>query len=177
MNGCLLFRTWLILLALAPCVTNGQNGSMSASYSGEEKTVNSNVPLNEINTHAYRHFLRLFPGETGEYWYKSPDGYLVSFVRDGHRCRAHFDARGAYLYSLKYYSGSEASRDLSALVYKKYPGYSMNVVTEITDGVQQFCLVKILNTMSVKTLCVSDGRLDLIEDLDNGAGDGIAHAG
>src|ERR1700748_182365 len=67
--------------ALMPMVTNGQSGYVrpisygypgTGNNGGRDNTVNSNVPLNEINIRAYRHFRRLFPSVTsGEYWFKS----------------------------------------------------------------------------------------------------------
>src|SRR5258708_36129785 len=136
MNGCLLIRTLFLGMLLLPVLTKGQNGyARPASYNGKEEgnaLVNSNVPLNEIGIHAFRSFHRHFPDVSGESWFKSEDGYLVSFTENFLRRQAHFDKRGAFLYSLKYYAGVNAPSDLAAVIKKKYTGYLIGVVTEIT---------------------------------------------
>jgi hypothetical protein len=143
--------------------------------------ISCNVPLNEISIHAFRHFHRLFSsGVSGEYWFKSADGYQVSFVRDAQRNQAYFDRRGAYLYSLKYYAGTKMPAVWADVVKRKYPGYRLDVVTEITDGEKVFYLVKVISTESVKTLSVSDGKIDVLEDLVNGgvmSAPGVVKAG
>src|SRR6266566_1167947 len=65
-------------------------------------TVNSNVPLNEISIHAFRHFHKMFPQASDEYWVKTGEGYIVSFMQNSFHNRAHFDLRGSFLCSLKY---------------------------------------------------------------------------
>src|ERR1700760_1281764 len=108
MKACLFLRVWVLGLVLAPCFTYAQNQIAQAVYTYNDpgSSISCNVPLNEINIHAYRHFHRLFPsGTTGEYWFKSAEGYQVSFVQDELRHQAYFDLRGRYLYSLMYYGG------------------------------------------------------------------------
>ncbi|MBS1607045.1 MAG: hypothetical protein JST42_30615 [Bacteroidetes bacterium] len=151
------------------------------SRGGTGGDISSNVPLNEINIHAYRHFHRLFSsGVSGEYWFKSEDGYQVSFFRDAERNQAFFDRRGAYLYSLKYYAGAKMPALVAAVVKRGYPGYQLDVVTEVTDGEKVFYLVKVISAESVKTLSVNDGKIDVLEDLVNGgvtSGPGVVVAG
>jgi hypothetical protein len=162
-------------LVWAPNYTTAQNEISPVAYryneprSGAGGDISCNVPLNEISIHAYRHFHRIFSsGVSGEYWFKSEDGYQVSFIVDGQRNQAYFDRRGAYLYSLKYYAGTKMPKITADLVKRKYPGYQLDVVTEVTDGEKVFYLVKVISPESVKTLSVSDGKIDVLEDLVNG---------
>lgn len=141
-------------------------------------SISCNVPLNEINIHAYRHFHRMFPTATSdEYWFKSAEGYQVSFVLGGLRHQAYFDSRGGFLYSLKYYSGTKLQRQTADMVSKKYPEYQIDVVTEITDGDKTFYLVKILNPSAVKTLSVCEGKIEVLEELINGGANNPSVAG
>src|SRR5690348_13459491 len=120
MNDCRLFRSLLLGIMLFSVITNGQEGQVAAGVFGRaisynpEGIIASNVPLNEINIHAFRHFHRRWPAITGESWIKSADGYIVSFTENELHHQAHFDKRGGYLYSLKYYSGKDMSRDLGS---------------------------------------------------------------
>ncbi|HEY4335553.1 MAG TPA: hypothetical protein VGM89_06635 [Puia sp.] len=158
------------VVLLAPNFATAQEDYRPAVFTYNEggPAISSNVPLNEINAHAYRHFQRLFPtGTSNEYWFVSSDGYQVSFVLDGRQCQAFFDRHGAYRYSLKYYPGKEIPRLAGDLIRSRYAEYRIDVVTEITDGEKTFYLVKIANPVSIKTLSLSDGKIDLLEELTN----------
>jgi hypothetical protein len=158
------------LIAMAPALASAQEGYHPAAYTYNygESAISSNVPLNEINSHAYRHFQRLFHnGISKEYWFASSEGYRVSFFQEGRHHQAFFDRHGAYRYSLQYYPGNEIPRIPGDLIKVKYPDYSIDVVTEITDGEKTFHLVKIINPVSIKTLSVADGKIDVLEDLTN----------
>ena len=161
--GCLV---WL----LAPALASAQDDYHPAVYTFNEggTPITSNVPLNEINSHAYRHFQKLFPaGTSKEFWFMSGDGCQVSFLLDGHHNLAFFDKHGGFRYSLKYYPGKEIPRSTGDLIKAKYPEFTIDVVTEITDGEKTFHLVKIINAVSIKTLSVADGKIDVIEELNN----------
>src|SRR5882757_1300580 len=113
MNACLNLRTLLTGLVLLPVLVIAQNQyARATAYDPMEKGagIASNVPLNEINIHAFRHFHRRFPAASAESWVKSADGYIVSFMEDALRHQAHFDRKGAFLYTVKYYTGKELSR-------------------------------------------------------------------
>jgi len=171
MNACLLFFNLLLGMAIFPYMSDAQNTSVlpvSYKFGGERDRVNSNVPLNEINIHAFRHFRKRWPAVTGESWIKGQDGYTVSFTENSLRCQARFDARGGFLYSLRYYCGATISGDLAGLIQRTYPGYIIDVVTEITNGEKVLYLVKVENSSSVKTLSVSEGKVEVFEELING---------
>lgn len=164
---CLLFGSVLLTYSHL----NGQNQftvPTSFSYGGDGNNITSNVPLNMINIHAFRHFRKRFPSISNESWCKTDGGYLVSFIQNTQRNQAHYNLRGAFLYSVKYYGEKDISNDLGASIKKKYPDYRIDVVTEITNGEKTFYLVKIENKSSVKTISVIDGKLEIFEDLING---------
>ncbi len=158
-------------MAIFPYMTKGQSlhvVPVAYNFGGGDNTVRSNVPLNEINIHAFRHFRKRWPAVSGETWTKADQCYIVAFTENSQRNQARFDLHGGFLYSLKYYSGSDISPDLSGLLQKKYPDYRIDVVTEITDGEKVFYLVKIENASSVKTLSIAEGKVEVFEELVNG---------
>jgi hypothetical protein len=171
MNGCLLIFSLLFGMALYPYTTKGQNSQVqpiSYNFGGGGNTLTSNVPLNEINIHAFRHFRKRFPAVLGETWTKVDKGYIVSFTEHAQRNQARFDSHGGFLYSLKYYAGEDVPGDLSGLIKRRYPDYLIDVVTEISDGEKVFFLVKIENSSSVKTLSVTEGRVEVFDEVVNG---------
>jgi hypothetical protein len=163
-------------LILSPCHSSAQSDTHSAAYSynDDDNSVTSNVPLNEINPHAWRNFHHLFPNAIGaEKWFSSEEGYKVSFTLRGQQYRAWFGNHGAYRYSLHYYSGKEIPRDPGDLIRRKYPDYQLNIVTEITDGEKTVYLVRLVSDIRIKTLSVCDGEMRVIEDraMDNNPSD------
>ncbi|GGB22365.1 hypothetical protein GCM10011511_52830 [Puia dinghuensis] len=157
-------------MVLAPCFASSQNDYHPAAYTYNDgrTAITSNVPLNEINARAYRHFQRIFPaGISNEYWFVSDQGYQVSFLLRGRHFQAYFDKRGGFRYSLQYYAGREIPRVPGDLIRAKYPDYQIDVVTEITDGEKTFHLVKIVNPTHIITLSVVDGKIEVLEELIN----------
>jgi hypothetical protein len=162
-SRCLILASFLI-----PVFATGQ---LVATVSGDkpQHAFDSNVPLNEISVKAFRHFQRLFPtGATSEYWFKSNEGYKVSFNLNDHGLVAYFDKHGAFLCSMKYYTQKEIPRETGDLVKSKYPGYSIEMVTEVYDGQMTFLRVQIANASSLRILCIIGERIYMTEDLING---------
>lgn len=166
----LLFKTWCIGLLLVPCFSSGQaDYHLTYMYNDGHGVIHSNVPLNEINPHAWRHFHKLFPGADGpEYWFATEEGFQVSFTESGIHYQAYFDERGAYRWSLHYYEGKEIPRDPGQLISARYPDFRIDMVTEVTDGAKTFYLVKLVNATTLRTLSVCDGKIDVVEELTNG---------
>jgi hypothetical protein len=131
--------------------------------------IHSNVPLNEIKVRAFRHFRKNFPTISDETWFKYDQGYLVSFVKNSWRNQVHYDLRGSFLYSLKYYTGAAIDKTTGSLIERRFPGYQIDVVTEITNGEKTFYLVTIKNPSYVKTISVCDGTIELLKEFINGA--------
>lgn len=154
-------------VALAPVLTRGQ-GDYAVRDGGISVFTHAVLPLNEINIHAFRRMHRRYPGSSGEYWLKTAEGYLVSFTENSQRYQACFSLEGTFRGCLRYYAGKDAPADLTSLVSRKYPGYTIKVVTEITDGTSIFYRVNIENSSSVKTLSVTDGEIQVLEELING---------
>lgn len=149
----------------------GVNGTPQR-YNDPANTFGSNVPINELNARAYRRFHHRYQAVTsGEYWFKSGEGYQISFKLDQHRELAYYDLRGAFMYSLIYYDAKEAPRETADLVNRRYPDYKIDLVTEITDGQKTFYLVQILNPAHIKILSVTDGRIEIIQEMNNGGVD------
>ncbi len=166
-----ILRCLFSLSAMVICLESGARGHSAPIPDGHgsgDGGFTSNVPLNEINIHAFRHFRKMFPEVSGESWIKSEDGYIVSFVENARRGQAHFNPKGGFLYSVKYYMGAAIPAEIRAQIVKKYPGYRIGVVTEITDGQKAFRQIKIENPYSVKTISFCDGKMELVEDLVNG---------
>jgi hypothetical protein len=139
-------------------------------YSDPGNNFFSNVPINELSPRAYRRFHRLFREvPAGEYWFKYEKGYQVSFTLERHHEFAYFDPSGAFLYSLRYFEGSELSKDMTNFVKRKFPDYKIDVVTEVNNGQETFYILQIMNPEYIKTVTIADGRIDVVKELANGS--------
>lgn len=167
----LLIRPLLLGVLAFPLVVAGQvdRGGTTTTYSGPGNNFFSNVPINELSTKAYRRFHRRFREvSTGEYWFKYDDGYQVSFTIDQHHSFAYFNPGGVFLNSLRYYGASELSKDLREFVKRRFPDYAVDVVTEVNDGMKTFYMLQIMNPENIKVVTITDGRVDIVNELNNG---------
>jgi hypothetical protein len=146
------------------------------SYSGaggshDRDGIKSNVPLNEINIHAFRHFSKKYRRISDEAWFKTGQGYTVVFTDNSRLNRVFYGVRGNFLCGVSYYPGTEIDKDTGLLINRKFPGYEIGVVTAINDGENTVYLVTIKNSLSVKTLSVCNGIIETRDeqnDLVNG---------
>jgi len=177
-----LIRLLILGVFAFPLVVAGQQAPIARpetpEYWDAGHTFSSNVPINELSPRAFRRFHRRFEAAgPGECWFKSADGYQVSFRLGGSHEFAYFGLDGGFKCSVKYYQGSEVPADPGDVVKRRFPGYRIGVVTEVNDGQKIFYTVQILNPLFVKALTVCDGRIEVTNELNNGgAGAGPAEA-
>jgi hypothetical protein len=126
------------------------------------------IPINEINIHAFRHFSKNFRTISNEAWYRTDQGYTVTFLDNSKLNRVYYDARGNFLCSVSSYAGTAIDKETGRWINGKFPGYRIDVVTAIDDGANTVFLVTIKNNVSVKTLSVCDGIIEIRDDLVNG---------
>src|ERR1700742_2928499 len=102
----LCLRPIILGIMMIPAFTIAQQENVSPAayrYGEPESVFSSNVPLNELNVHAYKHFHRIFSsGVTAECWLKSADGYQASFMQNDRQHKAYFDRHGYFRFSLTY---------------------------------------------------------------------------
>jgi hypothetical protein len=130
----------------------------TVSKNGLPKLENVNVA-----SKAKRHFLRDFPNVSDERWYEISDGYVVKFISNGIQCRANYDKKGNWLYTIRSYEETNLSKDVRAMVKSTYYDYAITFVQEIKtllypltylihmEGKKDFIILKISD------LRVSDG--------------------
>jgi hypothetical protein len=134
-----------------------------------DHNIRSNVPMNEISPRAFRHFRKNHPTISDENWYKSEQGYLVSYMVNSGRHQAWYNPDGSFMCSVKYYSGKELNEQTDMQVHREFPGYQVKVVMEITNDVHKtFYVVTIQDPAKIKTLFVCDGKIEVRQELNAG---------
>ena len=125
----------------------------------------SNVRLNEINAQAFRHFKKNYSSVTNEYWSKTKDGFVVKFEDQQIINQVFYDERGAFRYGIKYFEEKDLGKEIRNRVHKEFPGYQIDVVSEINSDDNTIYLMSLKNKTSVKNIMLSDSDLKVIEDI------------
>ena len=170
MMACHIFHRLLMGVVLLPClVAAQQNFIRPAGYpvDGSTRTVGGDLPLNEINIHAYRYLHKNWPSAVNEMWSRTGKGFAVYFMEQGIRNRVFFNSKGGFLSAMKYYAAANLNADLAGMVKKRYPDFVVQVVTEVTDGNRTCYFIRIGNGHTLRTLSFNDGKLEIYEELVN----------
>ena len=125
----------------------------------------SNVRLNEINAQAFRHFKKNHSSVNNEYWSKTKDGFVVKFEDQQIINQVFYDERGAFRYGVKYCEEKDLGKEIRYRVHKEFPGYQIDVVSEINSDDNTIYLMSLKNKTSVKNIMLSDSDLKVIEDI------------
>jgi len=125
----------------------------------------SNARLNEINPQAFRHFKKNFPSISNEYWYKTQNGFIVKYIDRNIISQAFYDQRGSFEYGIKYFEEKDLSREMKNRINKEFPGYSIDVVSEVISDENIVYLLSLKNKMMVKNIMMTENELKVIEDI------------
>lgn len=132
------------------------------------KLVDPPLRLNEINARAIRHFKNHFLQTNEETWIRSNDFYVASFVDKGIMTKAYYHSHGGFAYYVKYYSATSLNPQIRSMIMKKFPGYSIDVITEVGNLDAEIFYVKIKSNSIIKMLQVLNENIEVIEDYLNG---------
>jgi hypothetical protein len=165
-----LIRLFVFCLILNLLINNCQSQNESKDeykYFFDDKGFVSNVPLNQINSKAFRHFMKNFAAVTEEKWIIMPTGIVVTFTYDSVFCKIVYDKYGLFLYSYKYYEDNRCSSELKKMVLKIYPSYAIKNVVELFDGQKIAYGLKVSNDKITRTLELKNGEMKLLNEFQN----------
>jgi len=157
LNSKLRAKTLLLLIIISSLTTN--------AFSQAVRNFESNVRLNEINAQAFRHFKKNYSSVTNEYWSKTKDGFVVKFEDQQIISQVFYDERGGFRYGVKYFEEKDLGKEIRYRVHKEFPGYQIDVVSEINSDDNTIYLMSLKNKTSVKNIMLSDSDLKVIEDI------------
>jgi len=150
-------KTLLLLIIISSLTTNALAQAV--------RNFESNVRLNEINSQAFRHFKKNYTSVNAEVWCKTKDGFVVKFEDQQIINQVFYDERGAFRYGIKYFEEKDLGKEIRHRVHKEFPGYQIDVVSEINSDVNTVYLMSLKNKTSVKNIMLSDSDLKVIEDI------------
>ncbi len=127
---------------------------------------NAGLRLNEVNSHAARHFLSHFSMAKGVTWIRDDHYYTARFNSENTRTRVNYKSNGNFAFCLKYYRADALNGDLKSAIIKKFPGCQIISITELTDDVYKHAFfVNIKYGLYVETLRCDDQGIEITENI------------
>ena len=149
---------WVILSVLL--VTNTAN----AQTSKKEFKINNPESVITPETKAIKNFKRSHPDATNESWSTDNGYYFVSFKQDDIKNKIAYTPHGQVDYALKIYNENNLPYSVRSAVKSIYYDYTITNAQELDVKNKTIYLVKISDANSWKTIRVSNGDLEEIED-------------
>ena len=146
---------------------NVKSESLSAAMKLTEDSKNEIAEIayvNEVNQKAMRDFKKTFKEVNNEKWYLVKNGFLAEFSLNSSKNRVVYDKKGNWRFTISYYEEKNLPAEIRAIVKPVYYDYTISRVEEVHANDQIIFIVHIQNDTSLKTLRVSEGQMDLIED-------------
>jgi hypothetical protein len=124
--------------------------------------------LNHLSTKAARDFAERFPEIEGK-WFAAKNGFVVRFVLDSIGCRAAYDNRGMWVYTIKVFPEAKMPRNVRHLVKSTYYDYTITQVEEIDrPNEPKVYLVHMCDANTWMNVQVRDGEMLVVEQFKKG---------
>lgn len=139
---------------------------MHASGQSAYPDGSANLRMNEVNSHAARHFLSHYVSASGVRWIREEHYYIACFDSDRSRTRVHYKSNGNFAFCTKCYREDALDMDLKSAIVKKFPGCQILTITELTDDLyKKAFFVNIKNGLYLKTLRCDNEGIEVTEDI------------
>lgn len=120
---------------------------------------------NEVNANVLRSFYAQYGEVTGASWFRSANGYAVSFKQGDMSHTVYYRLNGVLDAKLISYSGDRLPVPVRDVVRSGYFAYSITHVTEVHKNNATAFYVKLEDASTIKTLKIVDGESELVENL------------
>ena len=168
---------WMVhifsVFALLLSSSMGEQAFSQGYLSDNRYSVNNAKPvaylrLNEVNRDASRHFRDHFLSNGHEKWIRDNGFYIASFNDASVMNKVYYNMQGAFEYYVKSYGADALNKELKTAVLKKFEGYYIKTVMEISNLENEIYFIKIVTATNIKTLKCFDGKIEITEDYING---------
>lgn len=142
--------------------------SKSLGLDNVKSLQNGSGYLNHLSTKAARDFAERYPEVEGK-WFTAKNGYVVRFTQDSIQCRAAYDLRGNWVYTIKMYNEWKLPRTIRHLVKSTYYDFTITQIEEIDrPNEQRVWLVHMYDATTWKNVQVRDGEMQVVEEFRKG---------
>jgi len=121
--------------------------------------------MNEVNTHAVRHFLTNFTPSSTVKWFQDEHHYIATFQEGDSTDRVYYKTNGNFDFCIKYYRSDALEPYLKSIVFKKFPGCEIMTITELTDLEKTELSIKIKDGLYIRTLSCSEEGIEITENI------------
>ena len=124
-----------------------------------------NARLNEIPVQAYRHFQKIFSRVESVSWERGNRGFQVRYQAEGIPGHAFYDQHGNFQYSVRYFEVTQCDASILERLKQEFPGYHADIISEVYNETRLVYLVTLKNALSMKSVMIRDGEIQVIDDL------------
>ena len=149
---------WFILSVLLV------GSTANAQTSKKEFKINYHGTVIDPETKALKNFKRSHPDVTHEKWSTDNGYYFVSFKQDDIKNKIAYTPHGQVDYALKIYNEKNLPYSVRSAVKSIYYDYAITNAQELNVKNKTIYLVKITDANTWKTIRVSNGDLEEIEN-------------
>ncbi|HRI20979.1 MAG TPA: hypothetical protein PLA68_08490 [Panacibacter sp.] len=97
------------------------------------------------------------------------NGYTVRSQADGHEVTSAFDKKGNLIYAIEYFTTDNLSKSIVDIVNNNYGNYYISGIEKVTQpGLDDVYIVHIEDTVSIKTIRITGGESELVQDFIRG---------
>ena len=121
--------------------------------------------MNEVNSHAARHFLENFSPSSTVKWFQDEQHYIATFQEGDSTDKVYYKNNGNFDFCIKYYRPEALEPYLKSIVFKKFPGCEILTVTELTNLESKELSIKIKDGIYIKTLSCSEEGIEITENI------------
>lgn len=146
----------------------GLSGQQFAFASPQEPAFSrpANTRLNDIPAQAYRHFAKHYQQARETTWAKVSAGYQVQFRQNEVTSQVNYDDKGTFQQAIRYLEPEQVDADMVKRIRKAFPGYQLDIVSEINNECRIIFLITIKNQYAMKSVLLREGEFHLIDDLE-----------
>ena len=139
-------------------VANSTNYSVNATY---------DKPVENIATRAIKDFKRTYKGAKNPVWTNlNEKGFVCRFYLDDVLYRACYTNNGTWKYSIASYEENKLPKPVRNMVKSVYYDFDISYVNEISSPLKETVyLIQIQDQKTLNMLRVSDGEMELIQEL------------
>jgi hypothetical protein len=162
-----LLAVFFVAAVAVSCTQQLSSGARGSDKAVLDKQQSKRDPLlaNEVNANVLRSFYSEYGEITGANWFRSANGYAVSFKQGDMSHTVYYRLNGVMDAKLISYPGDRLPAPVRDIVRSGYFAYSITHVTEVHKNNATAFYVKLEDVSTIKMLKIVDGESELVENL------------
>jgi hypothetical protein len=162
--------TLISVVMLSPVYSQGiaMNNKINEKEIYTSATADANREIkhvNEVNSKVLRSFSKTFGEKPGAKWFRTDNGFAVSFKNEQINTNVYYKTSGSIEYQINYYFEGQMPADVRHLIKSNFYDYTIVQVSEVVKDNTTGYFVKVEDKSSIKTIRVIGEEYEVIETL------------